>query len=254
MWDANAGAARAFLLAISILATAGCDSGVAPDEAARDRPQFEPPEVRYRIDPDRNRVWLLTREGVLVYDLARPERVALSLPDWLQVDASYACPADLALGPRGEAIVTSNVLPTLWRIDPDTLAVSVHPLALDADTDKDVGFSALAYSPQHGAFLAASYSHGSLWKVDPRLDRASKIPLSAPIPQACGLAVRPRNAVQTLHRLPDLCVRTPHGGWSIVFTADLRAAYVSAAPCGNRPWPLDEAGGRVVLGKLTGGN
>ena len=88
--------------------------------------------------------------------------MSLPLPGWLLVDAPYSCPPDLALGPKGEALITSNILPTLWRIDPESLAVTVHPLLLDADTDKDVGFSALAYSPQHGAFIAASYAHGSL--------------------------------------------------------------------------------------------
>ncbi|MGH8700184.1 MAG: hypothetical protein ACREVR_03265, partial [Burkholderiales bacterium] len=160
---------------------------------------------------------------------------------WLLVDASYGCLPDLALGPQGEAVITSNILPTLWRIDPDTLAVSVHPLSLDADTDKDVGFSGLAYSPQHGAFLAASYHHGSLWRIDPLLERAQKIPLSAPIPEPCGLAVRPRSTQQALRQPADLCVRTPRGGWSVIFTPDWRFAYVSVAPCTDRPWPLDAA-------------
>jgi hypothetical protein len=136
-------------------------------------------------------------------------------------------------------VITSNTLPTLWRIDPDTLAVSVHSLVLDSDTDKDVGFSGLVYSPEHGGYFAASYGHGSLWRIDPLFRRAQKIPLSAPIPEACGLAVRPRNAQQALGRLADLCVRTPRGGWTVVFAHDWRSAYVSAAPCTDRPWPMD---------------
>lgn len=250
MWDGKAIAVRVFSLAISIASIGGCDVGAPPRQvakAAQDSRQLLPPNGRYQIDPERNRVWLLTQAGVFVYDLARPERIAVSLPDWLLVDTSYACAPDLALGPKGEAVITSNIVPTLWRIDPDTLAVSVHPLVLDADTDKDVGFSGLAYSPQHGAFLAASYSHGSLWRIDPLLKGARKIPLSAPVPEACGLAVRPRHAVHTLNRLPDLCVRTPRGGWSVVFAGDSRAAYVSAAPCADHPWPL-------LVGNLAGGN
>jgi streptogramin lyase len=113
------------------------------------------------------------------------------LPGWVWAGAPYGCLPDLALGPRGEAVVTSNVLPTLWRIDPDSLAVSVHALALDADDDKDVGFTGLVYSPQHGAFFAASHAHGSLWRIDPQLRTARKMPLSASNPQPCGLALRP---------------------------------------------------------------
>jgi hypothetical protein len=130
-----------FALAISIVSSAGCDVGSPPREAAnaaQDRQPIQPPSGRYEIDPGRDRVWLLTHEGAFVYDLSRPERIALSLPGWLLVDPFYGCLPDLALGPRGEAVITSNTLPTLWRVDPDTLAVSVHPLALDADTDKDV--------------------------------------------------------------------------------------------------------------------
>jgi hypothetical protein len=242
MWNGNAVAVRVFFLAISIMSIGGCDNGAAPRQAAKavhDRPQLQPLTGRYKVDPARNRVWVLTHEGVSVYDLSRPERIVLSLPDWLLVDTSYACPPDLALGPRGEAVITSNIVPTLWRIDPDTLAVSVHPLVLDADTDKDVGFSGLAYSPQHGAFLAVSYAHGSLWRIDPLLKGAQKIPLSAPIPEACGLAVRSRSSQQALGRLADLCVRTPHGGWSVVFGRDWRSAYVSAVPCADRPRPSD---------------
>ena len=108
--------------------------------------------------------------------------------------------------------------------------MSVHPLALDADTDKDVGFSGLVYSPQHGAFLAASHL-GSLWRIDPLFTKAQKIPLSAPLPEACGLALQPRSAQPALNRAVDLCVRTPHGGWSVRFAPDARSAYVSAVPC-----------------------
>jgi hypothetical protein len=120
--------------------------------------------------------------------------------------------------------------------------VSLHPLVLDADSDKDVGFSGLVYSSEHGGYFAASYSHGSLWSIDPLFRRAQKIPLSAPIPEACGLAVRPRSSQPALGRLADLCVRTPRGprgGWTVVFAQDRRSAYVSAAPCTDRPWPMD---------------
>jgi hypothetical protein len=242
MWPGNAVAVRVFFLAISMVSIGGCDMGAAPPQAAKathGRPQLQLPNGRYQIDPARNRVWLLTDEGVFVYDLSRPERIALSLPDWLRLPAEYGCLPDLALGPSGEAVITSNILPTLWRIDPDTLAVSLHPLVLDADTDKDVGFSGLAYSPQHGAFLAASYAHGSLWRIDPLFKEAQKIALSAPIPEPCGLALQSRSSQQPLSRPAELCVRTPHGSWSVVITRDSRSAYVSAAPCMDRPGTLD---------------
>jgi len=189
MWNANAGTVRALFLAASMVLIAGCDIGAAPRQASNDAPDLQLPTARYQVDLKRNRVWVLTAEGVFLFDVFRPERTAVPLPGWVWAGAPYGCLPDLALGSRGEAVVTSNVLPTLWRIDPESLAVSEHALALDADTDKDVGFTALVFSPQHGAYYAASQAHGSLWRIDPLLRTAQKIPLSAPIPQAC--AARP---------------------------------------------------------------
>ncbi len=247
MWNGNASPVGGLLLATALVSLAGCDVGVAPrNEAAHESRQRQLPNARYRIDPDRGRVWLLAREGVFVYDLARPERVAVPLPGWLSVGDSWSCPPDLALGPRGEALITSNILPTLWRIDPESLVVTEHPLRLDADTDKDVGFSALAYSAQHGAFIAASYLHGSLWRIDPLLERAQKIVLSAPLREACGVAVRPRSSQPALGRLADVCVHTPHGGWSVILAPDSRSAQVSAAPCTEQAWPFNVARLNVV--------
>jgi hypothetical protein len=251
MWNGNAVPVGGFLLATASVVLAGCDVGGAPrNEAAYESRQPILPNARYRIDPERNRIWLLAREGVFVYDLSRPERASVPLPDWVWVEAPYSCPPDLALGPQGEALITSNVLPTLWRVDPASLAVTVHPLRLDADTGKDVGFSALAYSAQHGAFVAASYAHGSLWRIDPLLERAQKIPLSAPVRDACGVAVRPRSSQRALGRLADLCVHTLHGGWSVILAPGWRSAQVSAAPCTENPRTFTVA----WLDHLTGGN
>ena len=191
MWNAKAGTVRALFLAASMVLIAGCESGAAPRQASNDAPDLQLPGTRSQVDLARNRLWVLTPEGVFLFDVSRPRRAAVPLPGWVWAGAPYGCLPDLALGPRGEAVVTSNVLPTLWRIDPDSLAVSVHALALDADTDKDVGFTGLVFSPRHGAYFAASPAHGSRWRIDTLLKTARKIPLSASNPQPCGLALRP---------------------------------------------------------------
>ena len=237
MWNENVGKARAVLLAALICSIGGCDSNAAPPQVpqtASDGPQSLTPNMRYQADPARNRVWFLTRGGVFLYDVTTSQKIVVPLPDWLWVDMPWSCLPDLALGPKGEAVVTSNILPTLWRIDPETLAVSLHELVLDADTNKDVGFSGLAYSSQHEAYFAVSDVHGTLWRIDPLLRRGQKIPLSAPIPKACGLAVAPRTAPQKTNRMAGLCVRAPDGGWAIDFAPDQRSAYVRGAPCRDR--------------------
>src|SRR5262245_61781873 len=163
-------AAAAILLATLPVAIAGCDKGVttAPvHTAGGDTSAYQVPSVRSRTDPARNRLWVISADGVFVYDASTRKLIQeVSLPAWQAVQGLYACPPDLALTPDGSAIVTSNVVPTLWKIHPDTFAVSVLEPVLDADTDKDVGFSGLAYSSEHDAFFAVSGVHGSLWRID----------------------------------------------------------------------------------------
>ena len=119
--------------------------------------------------PARDRAWQLTPDGVIA------GKAVVPIPGWVRAHAPYACAPELAVGPKGEAVVTSNVVPTLWRVDPKTLAVSEHALALDADTDKDVGFTRIVYSPKHAAYFAVSQAHGSVWRIDTQLKRAQKI-------------------------------------------------------------------------------
>ena len=71
--------------------------------------------------------------------------------------------------------MTSNVLPTLWRVDALTLRVTAHPLELDTDQEKDVGFSTLRYLPGEDVWIAFSAAQGSTWRIDARLTRAHKL-------------------------------------------------------------------------------
>ncbi len=131
--------------------------------------------VGRHVDAARDRIWSLTKDGVSLHDTAGTRRAAVVLPGWHWAGTPYGSDPALALGPQGEAIVTSDIAPVLWRIDPATLAVSVHALTLDADAGKDVGFSALAYSREHDAFVGISGMHGSVWMIDRPLTRARKI-------------------------------------------------------------------------------
>src|SRR5258706_4618670 len=133
----------AILTAAALAGLAGCESNAGPN-------------LSYR----------LTREGVVIH--AAGVSTVVALPGWLWVDAPY-CPPNLAVGPKGEVVITSNVVPTLWRVDPQTLSVTVHPLSLDIDSDKDVGFAAIVYSTEQTAFAAYSEVQRSIWKIDPQL-------------------------------------------------------------------------------------
>ena len=169
---------------------------------------------------------------MLLFDFKKRQPAAfVPLPDWQWLGEAYSCAPDLVLGPRGEVIVSSNAMTTLWRIDPVTLEVTRHEPVLDQDSDKDVGFAGLAYSSEQGAFFGASSLHGSLWRIDPSLKRAQKIPLSAPIGPACALALRPRVVQQKTYRLVGLCVQGAQAGWTVNLAPDQRFGYVSEQSC-----------------------
>jgi hypothetical protein len=119
------------------------------------------------------RSWSLGRDGVFAPDQAGLRLIVL--PDWRWASERYTCPPALAVGPRGEALVTSNVLPTLWKVDASTLRVTAHPLELDTDHEKDVGFSTLRYLPGEDVWIAFSATQGSTWRIDAGLTRAQKL-------------------------------------------------------------------------------
>ena len=174
--------------------------------------------LRYRAQSERGRAWVIDANGLFLEEARAPRR-AITLPEWQWAAEPYACAPDIAIGPRGEAVVTSNVLPILWRIDPETLAVSVHHVQLDADADKDVGFSGLVYSERHGAYFAISELHGSMWRIDPLLRRAQKIALSEPVRGACSVSMQRQERTARFSRLSV-------DGMSVNLAPDQRSAYV----------------------------
>ena len=174
--------------------------------------------------------WVFNVDGVYLQQAGKA-RVAVKLPEWHWAHEPYACPPAIAIGPRGEALVTSNVLPVLWKIDPETLAVTVHSLQLDADSNKDVGFSGLAYSARDNAYFAVSEPHGTLWRIDPLLRRAQKIALSEPVRGACSMSMQ---RGERLSRFTRLCLQ----GKSVNLSPDQRSAYVQSAGCASNPFAL----------------
>jgi hypothetical protein len=182
-------------------------------------PAAEP--LRTVHDASRNRVWVLESHAVYLHEGAHLKR--FELPGWIYATEPYACSPDLAVDAQGAAVVTSNIAPVVWRIEPVKLQVTKHELTLDADADKDVGFSGLAYAPDQGVFFAVSAIYGSLWRIDPLLRRAQKIPVSTPLRDACALAVERTR----IRRTVVLCAQ----GRSVHLAPDQRFGYVLARRC-----------------------
>ena len=234
-------AANVLVVVACAVAVAGCDSNAASRSVTRgsgaestpqDGYRGERPVLRSQVDAMRSRIWVLTLHGVALYEASTGEEVAqISLPGWLWAGEQYACPPDLAIGPRGEAVISSNVVPALWRIDPVTLAASKHDLAIEDDAGRDIGITALVYSAQQGAYFAVSPSHGLLWRIDPLLRRAQSIPLSAPLPKACGLAIPSRKPDQRVSQVVGFCIRSEQGDRTISLAPDQRSGYVSKGFC-----------------------
>ena len=154
----------AFAAIIALVVLAGCESNAQPSGAGM---------LGYQVDEARNRSVWLTREGVQIHS-ASGQPLNVALPGWAYAGAPH-CPPGLAIGSQGEIVVTSNVIPTVWRIDAASLAVTVHSLALDADQDKDVGFAAVAYAAEERAFIAYSQTQRSVWKIDAALKTATRL-------------------------------------------------------------------------------
>ena len=190
--------------------------------------------LRYRTQPERDRTWLIDGKGLFLEEGRKPRR-AIHLPDWQWAGAHFACAPDIAIGPRGEVVVTSNVLPVLWKIDPASFAVSVHRLELDADIDKDVGFSGIVYSERNGAYFAVSELQGSLWRIDPLLRRAQKVSTAAHPRGACAVSVQRQERASLFSKL---CLHSRGESWHVHLAADQRSAYVQATGCSTNPYTV----------------
>jgi hypothetical protein len=230
------------LVAAALAVLAGCEGGTGATTSYQNGGNAsagQPAGMRYQLDASRERVWRLTRDGVVVKNLRVAQAITVPIPGWIWVREAWSCTPDLALGPRGEALVTSNVLPIIWKIDPETRAVTEHALILDADADKDVGFSGLTYSSEHDAYFAVSGNHGTLWKIDARLTRGEKVALSGPIYDACRVAIGGR-ALSQASGTVGLCVGGPQRNWTIDVAPADRVGKVRGTACTDLAWRIGQ--------------
>lgn len=158
---------KSIVLALSVAWLGGCESNVTSPQTA-----IQHAKGRSLVDGGRGQVWTLSREGLFVSHVASVERQAIVLPDWAIAGEPFGSEPALALGRGGDVLVTSDIMPFVWRVDPRTRAVSVHRPVLSAHEDKDFGFTSIAYSPAEGAYVATSTMPNVRWRIDAALTRA----------------------------------------------------------------------------------
>jgi hypothetical protein len=180
----------------ALLATAVLTGCSGADSAQRLVAPTAPGEVlRTRSDTARGRVWVLSAEDLRVYDAATKKLVRrISLPGWSA--ARYECRPDIALDGSGSAIISSNVVPHLWRVDARTFKVTEQAVALEGRAGWDIGFGPIALA-RSGTVYALTSNGMSLWKVEPGSARAALAETYLPPVKDCAL---PERVIERLER------------------------------------------------------
>jgi hypothetical protein len=177
-----------FAAMAAVVLNSGCDSRALQEGAWPMYLQV------VRADAEHNRLWVLERDALSVHDNTNGRRLRrVALPDWIYAGAGYGCAPDLVIAGDGAALVSSNVMPVLWRIDPADYHVTRIELALESDADRDVGFADLQLASD-GTLLAAGATFGSLWRIDLRAGRATKLAAYVGPQPVCDVATLARSS------------------------------------------------------------
>jgi hypothetical protein len=189
------------LIVLVVIVATGCSSREQPSAAAGHYSSdlrngsyrnVERSALRVRKDEARNRHWVLTLQGVRVYDAATKQLIReIALPAWSV--ARIACDPDMVLDESGSAIISSNAEAKLWRVDGDSYAVGVRDIRLHEREQWDAGFGALAYSAD-GTLLASTHQGGTLWRVD--IEKGSAHIVLANATRTCNLASAPGSSLE----------------------------------------------------------
>ncbi len=138
-----------------------------------------------RADAARSRLWVLDARGLALHDSVNGRRLRhVELPGLFLAGSDNLCPPDIAFDATGTVFVSSDVLPVIWRVDPERFEVTRIELALDADRDKDIGFTGLSFASD-GIVIAAGATVPSLWRIDLNRASASKIASYPASARAC---------------------------------------------------------------------
>jgi hypothetical protein len=181
---------------------AACDSNIAVEPASGSQARSSnwsrvawsnarPHVLRAELDLAGGSIWALHANGVDVHDATSDEKVrSIRLPGWIWAAEPDACPPDLLVTPDRHVLVTSNVVPVIWRIDSASFEVTRYDVDVEDHRDRDIGFAGLAYAARDGAFFAVGALDNTSWRIDPSLMRARAVAVSSSMPRTCGEPVK----------------------------------------------------------------
>ena len=215
------------LIVAATLGAASLRSAAAAEPAPGAASPLFPPRVEH--DKQRGLIWAIGAQSVSLYDgRSRTLIKKVELPGWAYVDEPQSCAPDLVIDAQGHALVSSNVRPDLWRINPHDQSVEHMAIELTTDGDKEVGFTGLFLVNPY-TVLAVSAIQGTLWWIDLESRTAGKLGLARPIRGACALGVQPASA-STVTPALVLCATTRNAVHQIRVT-NLNQATLLAQPC-----------------------
>jgi hypothetical protein len=143
-------------------------------------------DILVRRDALRDRTWALRADALYLYESRTGTRARrFTLPGWIYVTPRFACEPDLLVEATGTVIVSSNIVPNLWRVDPDASTTVELQLVLEPEAGRDLGFTALRFAT-HGALHAGGSTDRSRWQID--LLNLKAIRLESAVASAPGLA------------------------------------------------------------------
>ena len=186
---------------------------------------------RVRVDLQRGRYWVLGDDGVSVYGAADKRLIRkIVLPGW-NVAGFLGLP-DMVLDRTGGALISSNIIPMLWRIDPDSFQVTRIGITLQTKENWDVGFTGLAFAAD-GTLFGVTALTASLWTIKPGEAKATPIALSAAVPilDARALSVSYQAIPGASPVKPTLCIASAAGPRRIELSADSSRGRVSEESC-----------------------
>ena len=233
-----------FLATLLCLASAGAafNCGAAPADFERaDRKRYGEllakhlrsgqQALRVKADTVRGRLWLLSLQQVTVYEIKTGDMIKqIALPAWSL--AGIQCAPDLILDASGDALISSNVEPRLWKIDATTFNMKEYAINMPGKENWDNGFGALAFAADGSLYAMSSFA-GSLWRIELATSSASEIKLSARVTQACALRLSPQTTARLQKQNVTLCAASRQGARRITIAPDFSGAHVSREQCND---------------------